>query len=89
MLTALTTQYHASLQAAYDLLFFVNALLHLAFAGAVAKDAGQLQKIHQKTALVSGATWAFATLLGGVITASIYWFIHHSIITRSSSKGAT
>lgn len=64
------------------LLLFVNAMLHVLFAGAVARDAGEIIKQGQKTALVSGLTWSFATLLGGVFIAAIYWFIHHSKITR-------
>jgi len=69
------------------LLFLVNAILHVLFAGAVARDTGHLYKLGHRPALVSGATWAFATLLGGVITAAIYWFIHHSTFTRPVLKG--
>ena len=60
----------------------INVLLHFLFAGAVAKDAGQLNKRGPGTCLVSGLTWAFATLVGGVIIASIYWVLHHSTLTR-------
>jgi len=77
-----------NLQSLFDMnnitffLTLVNALLHIIFAGAVAKDAGNLTKTHQRTILVSGITWAFATLLGGVFIAAIYWLIHHSTLTR-------
>jgi len=64
------------------ILLMVNIIIHLLFAGAVAKDAGRIDQLGQRTALVSPYTWAFATLLGGVITAAIYWFIHHSTLTR-------
>jgi hypothetical protein len=64
------------------LLLAINGLLHLIFAGAVAKDAGITAKRGAPLALVSAPTWAFATLIGGIVTASLYWFIHHSTLTR-------
>jgi len=67
----------------YYFILLVNVVLHIIFAGAVAKDAGALHKRGQKTLLVSGHTWAFAALVGGVVTAAIYWFMHHSTFTRS------
>lgn len=78
-------QYNTQLSNLQHLLLLINALIHLLFAGAVARDAGQILKLGQKTALVSPAIWAFATLLGGTITAAIYWFIHHSTLTRPLS----
>ena len=74
---------HADQIASIQLLILVvNALLHIIFAGAVAKDAGDLNKIGQRPLLVSGVVWAFATLVGGVMVAAIYWFMHHSSLTR-------
>lgn len=55
----------------------INAILHIIFAGAVAKDAGQLAKRGRHTVLVSSVTWAFATLIGGPLVAVGYWFMHH------------
>ncbi|WP_058523013.1 hypothetical protein [Legionella birminghamensis] len=86
MLTQLIEQYAAQIDTFQYLLILINALLHLLFAGAVARDAGSLYQIGQRPALVSAATWAFATLLGGVITAAIYWFIHHSTLTRPTLR---
>ena len=59
------------------MLVVITAILHILFAGAVAKDAGQLNKRGLKTHLVSGATWAFAVLVGGPLIAVGYWFMHH------------
>lgn len=82
----LIQHYAGQLQTFQYLFLFINALLHFLFAGAVAKDAGSLYQIGQRPALVSAGTWAFATLLGGVMTAGIYWFIHHSTLTRPMLK---
>ena len=65
------------LQAIGWMILIINAILHIIFAGAVARDAGHLQKRGIRTHLVSGLTWAFASLVGGVFVAAIYWFMHH------------
>lgn len=82
MINELMQQYSAQIETLRYLILIISALLNLLFAGAVARDAGNLYKLGQRPALVSAGTWAFATLLGGVITAAIYWFIHHSTLTR-------
>lgn len=63
-------------------LLVINALLHILFAGAVARDAGRLAKQGVPTFLVSGVTWAFATLVGGIWVVAIYWLVHRSTWTR-------
>jgi uncharacterized membrane protein len=59
------------------MLLLINALLHVIFAGAVAKDVGTMSKLGRHPHLVSGVTWAFATLIGGPLIAVGYWFMHH------------
>lgn len=86
LLTQLAQQFAPQIETFQYLVLLINILLHVLFAGAVARDAGSLNKIGQRPALVSAASWAFATLIGGVITAAIYWFIHHSTLTRSTSR---
>ena len=54
----------------------ISAIVHLIFAGAVAKDAARLSKEGVTIQLVSPITWAFATLVGGVLVAAVYWFMH-------------
>lgn len=82
MLVEFANHFSNQIQTFLYLIMVINGFLHLIFAGAVAQDAGKLTRLGQKPVLVSGATWAFATLIGGVITAAIYWFIHHSTLTR-------
>lgn len=86
MLAELAQQYNNQLQTFYYLFIMINVILHLIFAGGIARDAGNLYKLGQRTAMVSAPTWAFATLIGGVVTAAIYWFIHHSTLTRPAIK---
>ncbi|HBB53665.1 MAG TPA: hypothetical protein DCZ80_07170 [Legionellales bacterium] len=68
------------------MLWLINGLIHLLFAGAVAKDCGELQKRGLKPVLVSPATWAFTALLGGVWAGGLYWILHHSTFTRVGSQ---
>ena len=86
MFTELAQQISNQLQNLYYLILVINAILHLIFAGAVARDGGKLNKHSLQTVLVSAPVWAFATLVGGVVTAAIYWFIHHSTFTRPSNQ---
>ena len=74
----ITSQWHLIA----PMIALLNAIIHILFAGAVARDTGAIQKQGQSTILVSGLTWAFATLLGGVIVATIYWLLHHLNWTR-------
>lgn len=68
------------------LILIINALLHFIFASAVARDAGNIYRLGQRPVLVSAPTWAFATLIGGVFTATIYWILHHSTLTRPTMR---
>lgn len=58
------------------LILAINAMVNIIFAGAIAKDAGDYHKKFGATHLVNGTVWAFATLVGGIFVAGIYWFMH-------------
>ncbi len=85
MPTEFTQLFSHSFQSALWLILILQIILHLIFAAAVAKDAGLILKQGRTTWLVSGMTWALATLLGGVFVAALYWFIHYFNIYQKKS----
>lgn len=86
MLAELANQFSNQIQTFFYLIMLINGLLHIIFAGAVARDAGNLYRLGLKPVLVSAPTWAFATLIGGVFIATIYWLLHHSTLTRPTLR---
>lgn len=84
MISALAQQFATQIQTFFYIIMVINGMLHLIFAGAVAHDAGNMSRMGHRPVLVSAATWAFATLIGGVFTATIYWLLHHSTFTRAT-----
>lgn len=71
-----------------DFMFTLVALWGLAVAVVVGVylDAARLQEDPGRTtAIVPGSLWAFATLVGGVFVAAIYWLMHHSTLSGRNS----
>ena len=66
-----------SIQTIKLIMLIISSIIHIIFAGAVARDAGQMNKRGLSTHLVSSTTWSFATLFGGALVAAAYWFMHH------------
>jgi len=55
----------------------LGILVNIVFAIAVYRDAVRLDRT--RTLIIVGPViWGIATLLGGVVTAAIYWAMHHS-----------
>lgn len=55
----------------------LGILVNIVFAIAVYRDAVRLDRT--RTLIIAGpAIWGIATLFGGVVTAAIYWAMHHS-----------
>ncbi len=89
MLDHLVEMYSGQITSLYYLVLLINVFLHIIFAGAVAKDGGRLQKMGQKTLLVSPYIWAFSVLVGGVFTAVVYWLMHYSTLTRVTNTSSS
>jgi hypothetical protein len=86
MLNELAKQFAGQIDTFFYLIMLINGVVHLVFASAVARDAGKLTRMGQKPVLVSGAIWAFASLIGGVFVAAIYWILHYSTLTRPTAR---
>jgi hypothetical protein len=82
VIAELIKQLGPQIQTVMYLILLIDIILHILFAGAVARDAGQFNQLGYKPVLVSAATWAFATLIGGVFVATIYWLLHHSTLVQ-------
>ena len=60
----------------------ITLVVHIAFAMAVSSDATRSQERGEGPVFVSPTIWMLATLLGGVVTAVLYWAVHHSTLRR-------
>ena len=68
----------------------LTVLVHVAFAVAVYRDANRLNR-GQALAIASigPKIWCLATLVGGVMTAGIYWALHHSRLNPAIPTSST
>jgi len=71
------------------LMLALVAIVHIAFAMAIKRDAEDLVAMRAGLFLVSPALWAFATLLGGVTVAVAYWAIHYSTLRPQTANRQT
>ena len=62
--------------------FVITAVVHIAFAIALFRDATYL-RAPRKPIFVGRIIWFLATLVGGVFVAAIYWVMHHSRLNQS------
>ena len=65
------------------ILLIPGLVVNLLFAVAVNRDAKAQKQKGQKLQLVGPVVWGFATLVGGVVVAGIYWAMHHSRLRQS------
>ena len=66
----------------------LTILINIVFAIAVYRDAVRLDRT--RTLIIVGPViWGIATLFGGVVTAAIYWAMHHSRLNPDIPIAAT
>ena len=66
----------------------LGILVHVVFAIAIYRDAVRLDRT--RTLIIAGPIiWGIATLFGGVVTAAIYWAMHHSRLNPDIPIAAT
>ena len=58
-------------------------MVHVMFAFGVYSDALRLRRNFNTTIFVNPAIWLFATIIGGVLVAAVYWLLHHSTLNPS------
>ena len=63
-----------------------NLVLHILVAIGVYNDSTDRVAAGRKLWFVGIQAWTFATLLGGMTTAAIYWMIHHSMLARPETS---
>ena len=63
----------------------LKVIVHIIFAWVVYKDADKFAA-GRSTIFVGPEMWFLATLVGGVITAGIYWAIHHSRLNQITDE---
>lgn len=66
----------------------LTVLIHIVFGIAVYRDAVRLNRT-RNLIIVGSGIWCIATLVGGVITAAIYWAMHHSRLNPDIPIAAT
>ncbi len=73
----------ASINETLSILFILlTGLLHILYAGGIAKDIGNLAKKSIQPLFLPGIGWVLATLLGGIFTVLVYWLMHHSSLSK-------
>jgi hypothetical protein len=78
----LLNQFSTMVQHGSIIIFMLNILLHICFAGGVARDVNRLTKLGVMPQLFPAWVWVLAVLIGSVFVAGIYWFMHHSTLVR-------
>ena len=69
-----------------SVILMLSVTVNVFFAFGVYSDALRLRRTIRTTILVNPAVWLFATVLGGVLVAAVYWILHHSTLNPSISS---
>ncbi|MCG9126165.1 hypothetical protein JT359_01065 [Candidatus Poribacteria bacterium] len=66
-----------------SIIAILSVLVHIVFGFGVYLDALRLRKEGRRIFFVHTSIWFFATLIGGVLVAGVYWVLHHSLLNPS------
>lgn len=61
----------------------LSVIVHIVFGFGVYLDVLGLRKEGRRIFFVTPSIWFFATLIGGVFVAGVYWVLHHSRLNPS------
>jgi hypothetical protein len=64
-------------------------IINIAFSSGVFADCRKLQAQGRQIRLVNPLVWVLATLLGGVLTAGVYWLVHHLRFEHNAHEDGT
>jgi hypothetical protein len=69
---------------AFAVFWIAILCVHIAFTLATYYDASLLNRRGTGTIFVSPFIWGLAVLIGGLVTVTIYWAMHHSELRRKA-----
>lgn len=78
---------HTGLLSSGMLLAPLTLVANALFAIGVYRDTVKV-RMARDIELVSPGVWAFATVVGGIMTAGVYWLIHHSTLNPMRKPGS-
>jgi len=71
-----------------SLVMVLTIVVHVALAVEVHRDCAARLGRGRSKVLAGPGIWAAATLIGGIITALVYWLMHNSMLNAEVAKGS-
>lgn len=71
-----------------SLVMVLTIVVHVALAVDVYRDCASCLGRGRARVLAGPGIWAAATLIGGIITALVYWLMHNSMLNADVARGS-